>query len=104
MSCKPDLPVLSNPPLTDGATGFPLVAAAGGPALKPSGSPGPAPGRSQIDLFEELNPSCGECALLGAPIESGVRYCHGVMTWIWAHERRACGYRKPRGADGPSAS
>jgi hypothetical protein len=36
----------------------------------------------QLDLFA----TCGACANLGAAIESGVRYCHGMLMWRWAHE------------------
>ncbi len=50
-------------------------------------------GMIQPDLFVSLLPTCGECAMLGEAIESGVRYCHGTMMWIWTDERRPCARR-----------
>lgn len=51
----------------------------------------------QPDLFSSLTPTCGECAKLGAAIDSGVRYYHGAMRWHWATERvERCPYRTPR--------
>jgi len=43
-----------------------------------------------LDLFAVLNPPCGDCANLGAAIESGVRYCDGLKLWRWSDERVAC--------------
>jgi len=48
----------------------------------------------QPDLFAALTPPCGECANLGEPIESGIRYCHGAMTFHWPTDRvEGCSYR-----------
>lgn len=51
----------------------------------------------EISLFDTLVPECGECALLGAAIDSGIRYCHGAMTWrrAWEHVD-PCSYRTPK--------
>jgi hypothetical protein len=50
----------------------------------------------QGDLFTMLHPPCGDCAKLGAAIDSGVRYCHGALMWRWASERvEGCRYRTP---------
>lgn len=47
----------------------------------------------QPDLLAALHPPCGDCAKLGEALPSGVRYCHGMMMWRWAHERIECGAR-----------
>lgn len=48
-----------------------------------------------LDIFAGLTPACGECQHLGQPIESGVSYCHGEMTWRGAQERvLGCVYRE----------
>lgn len=49
---------------------------------------------AQPDLFATLIPPCGDCPNLGAAIDSGIRYCHGDMTWRWAADRvEGCPYR-----------
>lgn len=49
---------------------------------------------AQPDLFARLQPTCGECPNLGDALDSGIRYCHGEMTWRWAEDRvEGCGYR-----------
>lgn len=47
-----------------------------------------------MDLFQRLEPTCGECPNLGDAIDSGVRYCWGEMTWRWPDEQvLGCVYR-----------
>lgn len=41
----------------------------------------------QADLFTALTPPCGECPNLGQPIDSGIRYCWGEMSWRWPTDR-----------------
>lgn len=40
-------------------------------------------------------PPCGECALLGPPINPNVHYCDGFKMWRGADERVPCNYRRP---------
>lgn len=48
-----------------------------------------------LDIFAGLTPACGECQHLGEPIESGVSYCHGEMSWRRSQERVVgCVYRE----------
>jgi hypothetical protein len=49
----------------------------------------------QPDLFAVLTPPCHECQNWGKPIDSGVAYCHGEMTWRGPDERvEGCVYRE----------
>lgn len=50
----------------------------------------PMEGAMQPDLFATVHPPCGDCRHLGAAINTGVRYCHGLMMWRWATERFDC--------------
>lgn len=49
-----------------------------------------------MDLFARLEPTCGECRQLNPkPLDSGVRYCWGEMTWRRPEERvLGCVYRE----------
>jgi hypothetical protein len=49
----------------------------------------------QQDLFALLTPPCAECPQLDPqPINPGVHYCHGFMTWQLADARvEGCRYR-----------
>lgn len=49
----------------------------------------------QPDLFTRLIPPCGECPKLDPqPINPGVHYCRGFMTWRLESERvEPCPYR-----------
>lgn len=47
-----------------------------------------------MDLFARVEPACGDCQHYGNPINPGVAYCHGEMTWRRADDRViGCIYR-----------
>lgn len=46
------------------------------------------------DLFSRLEPACGDCPNYGEPINPGVAYCRGEMTWRLETDRvLGCVYR-----------
>jgi len=54
---------------------------------------------AQPDLFAQLVPACGDCHQLEEkPIDSGIRYCWGELTWRFPTDRvDGCVYRaKPK--------